>query len=145
MALAPYSFFFAFFAAGAVFLAAGTVASISSGVAAAVLVPPASHSISLPGTGDRTDSEGAFLHTYLRRLWNFSIRGASGRLRSRLTAFWRLSANWPEGDQPYVSRGPRPAMWYRPLRHDGATGPTIFSDVTTPSPTAAAILARSWA
>ena len=73
MAAAPYSFFFEVFAAGAVFLAAGTVASISSGVAAAVLVPPASHSISLPADGDRTDSEAAFLHTYLRRLWNFSI------------------------------------------------------------------------
>src|SRR5215510_2952615 len=36
-------------------------------------------------------------------------------------------------------------MWYRPLRHDGVTGPTIFSDVTTPSPTAAAILANSCA
>jgi hypothetical protein len=36
-------------------------------------------------------------------------------------------------------------MWYLPLRHDGATGPTIFSEVTTPSPTAAAILARSCA
>ena len=31
MASAPYVFFFVFFAAGAVFLAAGTVASISSG------------------------------------------------------------------------------------------------------------------
>src|SRR4051812_49331085 len=94
MALAPYSFFFELFAAGAVFLAAGTIASISSGVAAAVVVPPASHSTSLPGTGHRTDSEGAFLHTYLRRLWNFSIRGASRRLGSMLAAFWRLSANW---------------------------------------------------
>src|SRR4051794_27856022 len=36
-------------------------------------------------------------------------------------------------------------MWYAPLRHDGATGPTIFSLLTTPSPTAAAILASSWA
>jgi hypothetical protein len=50
-----------------VFLAAATVARISLGVAAAVWVPPASHSISLPGDSDRTDSEAAFLHTYLRR------------------------------------------------------------------------------
>ena len=46
------------------------------------------------------------------------------------------------GGHPYVSRGPRPAMCNLPLRHVGAVGPTIFSDVTTPSPTAAAILAR---
>ena len=30
-----------------------------------------------------------------------------------------------------------------PFRHDGALGPVIFTDVTTPSPTAAAILASS--
>jgi len=31
---------------------------------------------SLPGDSAGTDSEAAFLHTYLRRLWNFSISGA---------------------------------------------------------------------
>src|SRR6202042_862789 len=38
-----------------------------------------------------------------------------------------------------------PAMWRGPLRQDGAVGPVIFSDVTTPLPTAAAILANSCA
>ena len=74
------------------------------------LLPPASHAVSLPSSTVRTDSEAAFLHTYSRRLWNFSIRGASRRLRTASVAFWRLSANreiWPH---PYVSRGPRPAM-----------------------------------
>lgn len=32
-----------------------------------------------------------------------------------------------------------------PLRQDGAAGPVIFSEVTTPLPTAAAILANSCA
>ena len=32
-----------------------------------------------------------------------------------------------------------------PFRHDGATGPVIFSVVTTPSPTAAAIFASTCA
>src|SRR6478735_12315671 len=36
-------------------------------------------------------------------------------------------------------------MWYFPLRHVGAAGPTIRSEVTTPSPTAAAILASTCA
>lgn len=107
MELAPYSFFFAL---DAVFLAAGTIASISSGVAAAVLVPPESHSFILPSDGRGTDSEVAFLHTYLRRLWNFSIRGASRRLRGRVAAFSWLSANHQLGAYPYVSRGPLPAM-----------------------------------
>ena len=35
-------------------------------------LPPASHVIILPSDVDRTDSEAAFLHTYSRRLWNFS-------------------------------------------------------------------------
>jgi hypothetical protein len=32
-----------------------------------------------------------------------------------------------------------------PFRHDGVTGPVIFSAVTTPSPTAVAIFANTWA
>ncbi|SHW06493.1 Uncharacterised protein [Mycobacteroides abscessus subsp. abscessus] len=47
--------------------------------------------------------------------------------------------------QPYVSRGPRPAICRGPFRHDGAVGPEIFKLVTTPSPMAAAIFASSCA
>jgi hypothetical protein len=32
-----------------------------------------------------------------------------------------------------------------PFRQDGAAGPVIFSEVTTPLPTAAAIFANTWA
>src|SRR5262245_14150913 len=64
----------------------------------------------------------------------------------RLLSNAQLGTIWAPGTpQPYVSRGPRPAMWRGPLRHDGAVGPVIFSDVTTPLPTAAAIFARSCA
>jgi len=44
---------------------------------------------------------------------------------------------------PYVSRGPLPAMCRGPFRHDGAAGPLIFKEVTTPLPTAAAIFASN--
>ena len=88
----------------------------------------------------------AFLHIYSRRLWNFSIRGASRRLRGR-------DRRASRGSQPTASRrvirtcrgAPGRRCDTAPLRHDGAAGPTIFSDVTTPSPTAAAILANSCA
>ena len=99
--------FFRFFAAAT----SGSVATLCGVCAGGDLLPPASHETSLPATTVRTDSEAAFLHTYLRRLWNFSIRGASRRLRTALAAFSRLSANSGNRRHPYVSRGPRPAMW----------------------------------
>ena len=42
-----------------------------------------------------------------------------------------------------MSRGPRPEMCRGPLRQEGPVGPLILSTVTTPSPTALAILASS--
>ena len=83
MAEAPYSFFFA--------AATGGSSLLSDGVCSGGdLLPPASHETILPSTTVRTDSEAAFLRTYSRRLWNFSIRGASRRLRTALAAFSRL-------------------------------------------------------
>jgi hypothetical protein len=69
MESAPYVFGFFFWAA--------TVGRLSLGLRAGSPMTLRWFFISLPATRSRTDSVGAFLHSYLRRVRNFSLWAAS--------------------------------------------------------------------
>ena len=146
---APYS-------SWAFFLWAATVRILSLGLHASGSVTAAVAFVqsSVMGCQDRFSGR---VSTYLtapcgRFLYSGRVRTFDITPRFVLVALSRLAYDIdttspePVGfPYPYVSRGPRPEMWRGPFRHDGAVGPVIFKEVTTPLPTAAAIFASNWA